>query len=456
MPTGGVLHVRPAGLHWRWGLGLELAVPAGHDAAETASRIRRSYERFRESRVVASCVRPVVAASWRRCASAGAPVMPGTGPRGGEFEEYRARHPLTALLPLFSELLGWSAGEEEHIFAITDAGGTLLWVRGHSGTLAAAEEINFVEGAAWSEARAGTNAPGTALLVGQPVQIFEAEHYDPAVQRWSCAAAPIRDPAGLLLGAIDITGGDGIASPGALALVRATARAAESELVRLAWTGHHNADLGTEGPGLALREPDAFRLAALGRDNALVETGGAARRLSRRHSEIMVILATTPGGLSGERLAVELCEEELHPSTIRAEMTRLRTVLGTGMLGSSPYRLLRPACPDFRAVRDLLARGRVREAVAAYQGPLLPSSQAPAITGQRAALEQQLRGAVLGSGDASLIRRWVDAPWGAGDGDAWLALARRLPGGSPQRAAAAARARAIDLALAAPGQRVPA
>jgi hypothetical protein len=124
-------------------------------------------------------------------------------------------------------------------------------------------------------------------------------------------------------------------------------------------------------------------------------------------------------------------------------MSRLRTLLGGSLLGSQPYALRRPVGSDFASVLDLLAEGRVGEAVAAYPGPLLPDSEAPAIVDYRAMLEQQLRAEVLASGDTVLLRRWVNAAWGAGDGTAWQALARQLPGGSPQRAAAAARARAL-------------
>jgi hypothetical protein len=99
---------------------------------------------------------------------------------------------------------------------------------------------------------------------------------------------------------------------------------------------------------------------------------------------------------------------------------------------------------DFGTARDLLAEGRVAEAMALYAGPLLPASQAPVVAEHRHALEQQLRGAVLASGDAVLLRRWVDAGWGSGDAQVWRALADRLPGGSPQRAAAAARAAALN------------
>ena len=82
-------------------------------------------------------------------------------------------------------------------------------------------------------------------------------------------------------------------------------------------------------------------------------------------------------------------------------MSRLRTLLGDGLLGSQPYALRRPVTSDFATVLDLLAEGRVGEAVAAYPGPLLPDSEAPAIVDYRSMLEQQLRAEVLASGDAT-------------------------------------------------------
>ncbi len=77
--------------------------------------------------------------------------------------------------------------------AVSDAAGRLLWVEGHAGALRRAERMNFVEGAAWDEAHAGTNAPGTALALDHEVQIFATEHFRHTVQDWTCAAAPIHD-----------------------------------------------------------------------------------------------------------------------------------------------------------------------------------------------------------------------------------------------------------------------
>ena len=487
----------------------ELALRADEDVRAAALRLGRAHEKFVSSHSMPSFVRSVVADSWERCMAAGASQdgrrLPPIRMDADELDDYRSRHPLAAALPVFCELLGERASDDEHIFAVTDAAGILLWVQGHAGTLDRADRMNFVEGAEWSEAEAGTNAPGTALAVKRPVQIFAGEHYNTVVHPWSCSAVPIRDPdSGRVLGIVDITGSTNIASPYALALVRATARAAEAELaIRVAVADEQArreyanrrvpersavalvspggrllaatpagrdcftaeaADAGalssgTEGRRLVaeavgpgghlmvhfsgLARPHAavteVRLTALGRDRALIEIDGHTLRLRPRHSEIVVILALAAGGLSGPRLAVELSEADMHPVTLRAEMSRLRTLLGDGVLGSQPYTLQRPVASDFASVLDLLTEGRVGAAVAAYPGPLLPDSEAPAIVDFRAMLEQQLRAEVLASGDAMLLRRWVSAAWGADDAAVWQALARQLPSGSPQRAAAAAR-----------------
>jgi GAF domain len=453
-----------------------LALRTGEDLRSAALRIRCAHEQFVSSHKIPSGVRPVVAGSWHRCAAAGASLdghrLPTVRMDADRLEDYRSQHPLAVLLPIFRKLLGEQADDSEHIFAVTDAAGMLLWVQGHARTLRRAERMNFVEGAVWSEPEAGTNAPGTALAVGSPVQIFMAEHYNTMVHPWSCSAVPIRDPVtGLIVGAVDITGDKNIASPHALALVRATAHAAEAELaLRAAAAGelgravHEVVPDGRRSPDrpagaardaivrTARPQPAATEVAlsALGRNCALLAVDGRTLQLRPRHSEIVVILALSACGLPGPRLAVELSEENIRPVTLRAEMSRLRTILGGDLLGSHPYALRRPVRSDFALVLDLLAEGRVVDAAALYHGPLLPDSEAPAVAAHRTMVEQQLRAEVLASADAMLLRRWVTAAWGAHDAEAWRVLARHLPGGSPERAAAAARAKVLDDELAAP------
>ncbi|MEV0912528.1 GAF domain-containing protein [Streptomyces hokutonensis] len=409
--------------------------------------LRTAHEQFVTTPGALPQVRDLIADSWRRCAVRGVHSdgsrLPPLRATAAELTAYRRAHPLALVLPLFRELLGAGAADDGHVFAVADADGTLLWVEGDTATIERGERMHFAEGAVWSEARAGTNAPGTALELGRAVQIVTGEHYSSAAHAWSCAAAPIRDPStGRVLGVIDLSGGGTIATPPALAAVRGAALAAEAHLA----------------PTTAIRmatsasDQNGVRLSVLGRDSALLEHGGRVLRLSPRHSEIVLALALAGHGVMGDRLAVELSDREVPPSTLRAEMTRLRAVLGPALLGSRPYALLCPVRTDLGEVSALLAEGRVAQALARYPGPPLPRSDAPVVVEQRRCLEQQLRGAVLGSGDPALLRRWVDADWGADDTVAWSALARTLPNGSPQRAAAAARARGLDFAEALPSQ----
>jgi hypothetical protein len=394
-----------------------LALDLGVNPAERISQVGRAYERFlADGAPVQNDVRDVVAQSWRR--SAGALVSPdSTAPielGDGELEAYRAAHPLAQVMPIFRDLLGGLAEDGAHLMAVCDAYGRLLWVEGQAAVLRGAESMNFVPGARWDEAHAGTNAPGTALAVDRSVQIFATEHFTRGVQRWTCAAAPIHDPAtGLVLGAIDVTGGDHLAHPHSLALVRATALAAEAFL--------------------GLQVPRTPAVSVLGRADAMVTIGGKGRRLSRRHSELLCLLLVHPDGRTGEQLGFDLYADDLNPVTVRAELSRLRRILGPDLLDSRPYRLRGDVTADFLTVTGLLESGSVADALNAYTGPLLPSSDAPGVVRLRNLIDSRLRGAVLTAGDPALIRIWLNTPWGADDLQMWEAYATTLPKGSPAR-----------------------
>ncbi|MFI7385598.1 GAF domain-containing protein [Streptomyces sp. NPDC049813] len=394
-----------------------VALEPGADPCERVRAVRRAHDRFTEAGTVADPVRPVVAASWRR--SAGAHVSPDAAAAveltDGDLAAYRAEHPLARVMPLFRELMGTFATDGEHLLAVCDAQGRLLWVEGHAATRRQAGAMNFVPGARWSESAVGTNAPGTAVAVDRAVQVFAAEHFTRRVQPWTCAAAPVHDPhSGRLLGAVDITGGDGLAHPHSLAFVQAVARAAESQLALLA-----------PGPAAGPR----LRLCALGRDEALLLTGAGEKvRLSRRHSELLVLLARHPEGLTGDELLCCLYEDEsVTPVTLRAELARLRRVLGPGVLVSRPYRLAVPVDADLTTVERRLGSGAVTAAAAAYAGPLLPGSQAPAVVRIRRRLADGLRAALVARGDPDLLADWAHAPWGEDDLGVWQALAAARP-----------------------------
>ncbi|MBL1106791.1 GAF domain-containing protein [Streptomyces sp. 5-8] len=416
-----------------------VALEQGADPAERVRALRRAHETFTAVGTVPRPVRSVVAESWRRSARAG------VGPDGtasveltdGDLGTYRAEHPLARVMPLFRELMGTFAADGEHLLAVCDAHGRLLWVEGHTATRRRADRMNFVPGARWSENAVGTNAPGTAVAVDRPVQVFAAEHFIRRVQPWTCAAAPVHDPrTGRVLGAVDITGGDGLAHPHSLGFVQAVARAAEAQLALLT----------------PPRTEEAPLLSALGRDEAELALDGRRIRLSRRHSEILVLLSRHPEGLSGDELLCALyADESVTPVTLRAELARLRRLLGPGSLASRPYRLTGVVESDATVVERRLETGALTAAAEAYTGPLLPGSQAPAVVRLRDRLSGGLRAALVAHGDADLLADWAHAPWGEDDVAVWRALAAVRPT-APVRA----RLAALEAEFAAPAGPAPA
>ena len=109
---------------------------------------------------------------------------------------------------------------------------------------------------------------------------------------------PVHDPeTGVLIGAIDLTGGTQVASPQTLAPVRATVVAIENQLALLRLTGSTTAD-----------STAAARLTVLGADRPrwqVTDEHGQLRAntLTGRHADILVLLSRHPEGLIADHLA---------------------------------------------------------------------------------------------------------------------------------------------------------
>ena len=400
-------------------------------------------------------VRAQVAESWFRSAAAGVRAdtvdAPITLP-GDALRDHREAHPLARVFPLLDDVLGQAARDCDAIMAVSDAAGQLLWICGSPGVLRRAESIGFVEGSNWDERLAGTNAPGMALALDQSVRVIGGEHFRRSMRRWSCAATPIHDPATqALLGVLDITGGDDIVMPQTVAMVRAAARMAEAEIAREVRSHHMREQRHGVGMFVVLE--------SLGRTDSLltIDDGRGKRatiRLSPRHSEILLLLASAARGLSGDELAVLLYEEDNTASTLRAELNRLRHLLGDELLASRPYRLVAELTADWLAVEAHLAAGDVAAAMRAYRGPLLPASTAPGVVRLREYIEASLRQAVLDSREPDLMSTWTRSAWGADDYDMWRAQLDALGTASPLRPLAAGQLARLDreFSVAAPVQ----
>ncbi|GAA0577113.1 GAF domain-containing protein [Kribbella sandramycini] len=476
------------------------------DAAEQARRLSELYDEVLGGARMPGVPRPLVAASWQRSLAAAVdpeldapPVVVGDD----VLEAARGEHPLHAVLPVLRQTLTTIADEATHIMIVTDAQGMILWREGSAAVRRQADRIALSEGAVWSEDQIGTNGMGTALAVGQPVQIHSAEHLVRRIHEWTCAAAPVHDPdTGKLLGAVDVSGPLRTVHPAMVALVTAAAQLAEGQLrVRMAaadeklrarnmrhlmalgdspgalltpsgrvlavqpleWlpdrlivpphTDRINLGDGREGlvepldegyllriPGTPIRRTrPSLRLKLLGAGQPLAVVGGREIALTLRRAEVLTLLLLHPAGLTAEQLMLQLYGDEGNPTTVRAEMHRLRNLLGGGVLDTKPYRIIADVSGDVTDVQTAVRRGDLRAALDLYAGPLLARSDAPALRAERDELDATLRRAVLGSADADLLWRFAQTPTGAEDLEIFETLAAGLPATDPRRAVVSAR-----------------
>jgi len=381
----------------------------------------------------------LISESWRRCAEFGVdPAQPEAPLKLDDAALTQARlgSDLQWAMPVIRSLLTDAAAEAGHVVAVADADGLLLWVEGAHDLRKRAESMGFAAGACWSEREVGTNAPGTALALDLPVQVFATEHYLDAVAPWSCTAVPIHDPhGGSLLGVLDLTGNHSVTGAQSLALVRATVMAVESAL--------RDAGLPAHGPRTATSTDSAtaamWRLELLGRESGELRRGDRTTHLSLRHTEILLLLAMHPHGLSGERLAILLDDRDISPVTVRAEMTRLRRQLGPTAVASRPYRLTRPLVIDALEVHSALRHKDTTEALRGYQGPLLTRSEAPAILQLRSEIDALVGSAAARTNDLDALRRYLDTEQGRMDWSAHRRLLDLLGADAPERALVAAR-----------------
>lgn len=125
-----------------------------------------------------------------------------------------------------------------------------------------------------------------------------------------------------------------------------------------------------------------LRLRALGVERATASLGRRSFEFTPRHSEILVLLACHPQGLSDEELGIALYGRPTKSVTVRAEISRLRRLLGSG-IRTRPYRLILDVEADFLKPPTASDHGRAAGPLASPPGRLLPSSRAPGIVEMR-------------------------------------------------------------------------
>jgi signal transduction histidine kinase len=147
-------------------------------------------------------VREDILTSWQRCVVAGL--------RPDRFEvlyrpDFDDDGPLRwAAAPILDqaadELEGTGVG-----LLLTDGQGQVVDRRAGIGILPRLDHIELAPGFLYGESLVGTNAIGTAIAQQAPSVVTGTEHFADALTSMACAATPITDGAGEMIGVVDLT-----------------------------------------------------------------------------------------------------------------------------------------------------------------------------------------------------------------------------------------------------------
>ena len=405
---------------------------------EYARALRRAHEATMSGRPD-PYISPALLTSWQRSLALGINPdrhSPIHRHDVSEARQLRAGHRLATVMPALSQLLADETTDGRHLLVVTDHVGEVLWRIGSPHALRQADSAEFAEGADWSESGVGTNAISEALLNGTPAQVFSAEHLLRAHHDWVCTAAPIRDPfTGDVLGVLDVSGPIESLTPDSMRMVRCGVRLAE-EMLRSAETP--TAVLPTDRtraiPAANARGVGHELLLRILGDKPTAEIDRGPRfRLTLRRAEILAMLASRSSGWRAEELAYELYGENGVPASVRAEMHRIRGLLGN-VVEPIPYRFTAGVKveTDTSIVAAHLRAGRVAEALAAYPAKLLTRSVNFAIGIMRDELNETVGASVRTSGEAELMLRWCSTDMGAVDSFAAAAVEQVLGATDPR------------------------
>ena len=141
----------------------------------------------------------------------------------------------TEVLPYYENILSNS----KCMVMLADAKGQVLQSWGDSRFVTPQQKPFFREGVSWQERTNGTNAIGTVLASGQPVQVLRDEHYLKANRFMIGSAAPIYDANHDLLGVLDVSSDAYLPQAHTLGMVRLMSQSVENRLIFKKFADEH-------------------------------------------------------------------------------------------------------------------------------------------------------------------------------------------------------------------------
>ncbi len=369
----------------------------------------------------ADALRALVDSSWQRCQDAQVDPHARSGPQPVSDQDLyllreRQRELLEASAPVMACARDFLS-ETGTLMALADANCTILTTEGDMPAIGSAETIRLVPGVAWSEALCGTNAIGTALAVGQPVQIHSAEHYCEGIKRWTCSATVVRHPLdGEIVGVLDVSGLSQTYSRQTLALVVTTASRIENRLA-----------MGEMERRYRLLDHAVNRLAVAGQDGIVLFDRRGCPIKANEHAQLAIAAAGGEIDLGAARRLPELAATRLGrghargalPAWIKPEWLEPLIVkgehLGTLLVVPSARHRVAPARPvvaaqpaDAAAARDDAFAGLVTGDPALLEviakARQLARSKAPVLLqGETGAGKEEFARGIHGSGTGPYV-----------------------------------------------------
>lgn len=256
---------------------LRLSIASPGDIETTARLLTQLRDRYLAADEASpNLARRIILSSWERCrkmhVDAGRRRAPLAISRDAQLQELREANEalMRAARPVMVRLAEHLA-DSGYAVVLTDKAGCILEIAGDKDVRRRLERIDFLPGGDWSESAAGTNAIGTALADGRPVQLMAAEHFCDGWTDLTCTAVPIRYPGTAdVFGILDITGDYRLIRAHLISLLAVSVLDVEKRLWMLLHGDARRAgrrarvDDAPRGNGTAVQPPDPITLTLAG------------------------------------------------------------------------------------------------------------------------------------------------------------------------------------------------
>lgn len=207
---------------------------------EKNNKVYAVWERYvKENTLDTKHIRDIISDSWERSKTSG--VNPFKEKVDSSLnhtlvskEELRTRQKKCVILidnakPLMENLYK-IVGDIGLIVRLTDVDGIVMECIHDDEMFNQFSNLNIFKGCNVSEEIIGTNAIGTSIKIGKPVQVLGAEHYCRQYHSWNSSACPIKNEKDEILGILSVTGIFEKVHPHTLGMVVAAAEAIENQL----------------------------------------------------------------------------------------------------------------------------------------------------------------------------------------------------------------------------------